>query len=78
MAKIEVDLPDPLFDKMRQLAEHDNITIDQFIMQAVSEKVASLYEAYLTERAQHSDRTKFERALSKIRDTEPEEWDRLP
>jgi hypothetical protein len=78
MTKMHLDLPDPLYDKMRQLIERDNITIDQFIEQAVSEKVAAVHEAYLKERAQRGDRAKFERALSHIRDTEPEEWDRFP
>jgi hypothetical protein len=45
---------------------------------ALAEKVAALTtEDYLQERAKRGDRAKFERAMAKVADIEPEEQDRL-
>jgi len=68
-----------LHDKLRELAEKENISINQLITLAVAEKISALdTEDYLTERAKRGSKEKFERALSQIKDAEPEEWDRFP
>ncbi len=78
MSTISVRLPDSLHRKIRELAKREGISINQFIASAVSEKMSALVTVdYLEERAKRADRKKFQQALSRIPDTEPEEHDRL-
>jgi hypothetical protein len=73
-----VRLPDSLHDAVRDLAKRDNVSINQFVALALAEKVAALMtEEYLMERARRGSRTKFEDALGKVADIEPDERDRL-
>jgi hypothetical protein len=63
---------------VRELVKQEGISINQFITLALAEKVSALMaEEYLAERAKRGDRAKFERALSKVPDVEPDEYDRL-
>jgi hypothetical protein len=78
MSAISVRLPESLHEAVRELAQRENVSINQFIALALAEKVSALKtEEYLTARAQRSNRAKFEAALGKIADTEPDESDRL-
>ena len=78
MSAISVRLPDSLHDAVRDLAKRDNVSINQFVALALAEKVAALMtEEYLMERAQRGSRTKFEDALGKVADIEPDERDQL-
>ncbi len=78
MSAISVRLPDSLHDAVRDLAKRDNVSINQFVALALAEKVEALMtEEYLMERAQRGSRTKFEDALGKVADIEPDERDRL-
>jgi hypothetical protein len=78
MSAISVRLPDSLHDAVRDLAKRDNVSINQFVALALAEKVAALMtEEYLMERARRGSRTKFEDALGKVADIEPDERDRL-
>jgi hypothetical protein len=78
MSIIKLHLPESLLQAVRELAKEDNISINQFITLAVAEKVSALMtEAYLTERANRGNRAKFDAALAKVADVEPEEQDRL-
>jgi hypothetical protein len=79
MSTVQVHLPDSLHKQLQALAEHDGISIDQFIATAVAEKMAALLtEAYLDERAKRGSRAKYEAALVQVPDVEPEPYDRLP
>jgi hypothetical protein len=63
---------------VRELVAEEHISINQFITLALAEKVAALTTAdYLQERAKRGDRAKFERAMAKVADIEPEEYDKL-
>lgn len=42
MSSLSLRLPDSLHDKIRELAERENISINQFIAMAVAEKTAAL------------------------------------
>ncbi len=78
MSAINLRLPESLHEAIRELAKEDNVSINQFITLALSEKVSALMtEEYLAERAQRGSRTKFEAALAKVADAEPDEADRL-
>jgi hypothetical protein len=79
MSTISLRLPESLHNMLRELAEKENISINQLITLAVAEKISALAtEDYLAERAARGSKEKFERALSQRKDTEPEEWDRFP
>jgi len=52
--------------------------MNQFITLALAEKLSALAtEEYIQERAKRGDRQKFERAMAKVADAEPEAIDSL-
>ncbi len=78
MSSISLRLPDSLHQKARELAAQENISINQLITLALAEKISALAtEDYLGQRAARGDRRKFERALAKVADVEPEQEDQL-
>jgi Arc/MetJ-type ribon-helix-helix transcriptional regulator len=81
MSSINVKLPISLHEQVQELAQRDNVSVDEFIRLAVAEKVSALMTVnYLQERAARGDRAKFERVLEKIAESgaAPLEEDRLP
>lgn len=79
MNTLSIQLPDSLYKSLQRLAEQDGVSLDQFIVLAVAEKISALTtEGYLQERANRGDRTKYEAALAKVADIEPELYDQLP
>ena len=44
MSAFTIRLPDSLHDQVRELAERDNISMNQFIAIAVAEKVSALID----------------------------------
>jgi predicted transcriptional regulator len=78
MSAISLRMPDYLHEKVKELAERENVSMNQMITLAVAEKISALLtEEYLGDRAERGEREKFEEALSKVADVEPEEGDRL-
>jgi predicted transcriptional regulator len=76
MSVISLRLPDSLHRKVRELAEREHVSINHLITLALAEKVSALTTAeYLAARAERGDRGRFERAMEKAPDTEPEERD---
>lgn len=78
MSTISLRIPDHLHERVRELAAEQNVSINQFITLAVSEKTTALMTAdYLAERANRGNRKKFDNALAKVRSDEPDEADRF-
>lgn len=78
MSAINLRLPDSLHDKLRELADKENISMNQFITLAVAEKIAALTtEDYLKTRAARGSRESFDAALAAVPDVEPDERDQL-
>ncbi len=78
MSAISLRLPDSLHDKVRELAKRENVSINQMITLALAEKISAMItEEYLGERSRRGTREKFDRALSRVPDVEPEEEDRM-
>jgi hypothetical protein len=78
MSAISLRLPESLHDAVRELAKRENVSMNQLITLALAEKISALMtEEYLAERAARGSREKFERAMLKVADVEPEERDRL-
>lgn len=78
MSAINLRLPESLHEAVREIAQRENISINQFITIALAEKISALTtEEYLSERAKRGSREKFEAALAKVADVEPVEGDEL-
>jgi hypothetical protein len=78
MSTISLRLPESLHEAARELAEQEHVSINQFITLALAEKISALMtEEYLGERAKRGDRARFDEAMRKVADIEPEEEDKL-
>lgn len=72
MSTLSLRLPDSLHAKVRELAERDDISINQFIATAVAEKMSALLTLdYLIARGEHGNRAAFERILRKVPNRPP-------
>ena len=79
MSDLRLRLPDSLHRKLREIAEKDDVSINQFIATAVAEKAAAyLTVEYLEERARRADPSLFDRLLARVPDTVPLPGDELP
>lgn len=78
MSTISLRLPDSLHDKARELAERENVSMNQLVTLALAEKISALMtEEYLGERAKRGSKEKFENAMAKVPDIAAEEQDRI-
>lgn len=78
MTTMSIRLPESLHKGIRDIAQQEGISINQFVITAVAEKMSALLtEQYLQERAARGSREKYEAALAEVADVEPEEYDRL-
>ncbi|NNE35270.1 MAG: toxin-antitoxin system HicB family antitoxin [Rhodothermales bacterium] len=78
MSTLSLRLPNSLHDRLRELAEAEGVSMNQFISTAVAEKIAALMtREYLKERAARGSRAKFEKALKQIPDVDASEEDSL-
>ena len=78
MRTISLRLPEYLHESARKIAEQENISINQLITLALTEKISSLMtKDYLNNRAKQGDRALFDAALSKVADVDPDEQDRI-
>jgi predicted transcriptional regulator len=76
MSTISLRLPESLHKKVRELAKTEDVSINQLITTALAEKMSALMTVeYLEERAARGDRGKFEHAMAKVHDTEPDDGD---
>lgn len=76
MSTISLRLPESLHERLREIAQKENVSMNQFITLALAEKIAALStEEVLLKRAQRGDRTRFDRAMDKVADVEPPPYD---
>jgi hypothetical protein len=72
MSTLSLRLPDSLHKIVRDIANQENISINQFITMALAEKVSALMtEDYLAARAKRSSKEKFDAVMQRIPDTVP-------
>ncbi|HAX86635.1 MAG TPA: toxin-antitoxin system HicB family antitoxin [Cyanobacteria bacterium UBA11370] len=77
MSTLNVNIPDSIYKSVQELAQKDNISVEQFIAAAIAEKISALMnESYLQERANRGSREKYESVLAKVPDIEPEDYDK--
>jgi predicted transcriptional regulator len=78
MSTLSIRLPESLHKQLKEMAEKEGVSMNQFITLAISEKVSTLLTVdYLKERAKYGDRKNFEELLEKVPDSEPESYDKL-
>ena len=78
MSTISLRLPNSLHEAVRELAKAEQVSINQLITIALAEKISALMTAdYLERRAGRGDRVKFEEAMAKVADVEPDKRDQL-
>ncbi len=79
MSSLSLRLPKSLHQRLRELAERDDISINQFIATAVAEKAAALLTVeYLAGRGQRANSKLLDRVLSRVPDVPPIVGDELP
>jgi uncharacterized protein (DUF1778 family) len=78
MSALSLRLPKSLHEQLREVAQEEGISVNQFVMLAVAEKVSALSAIeYLEKRANRGNREKYLEILSKVPDVEPEAFDQL-
>jgi hypothetical protein len=79
MNALTVQFPESLHRAIRELAEHEGYSIDQFLASAAAEKLAALRTVeHLRREAAQARREDFEQFLAAVPHREPMETDRLP
>ena len=78
MSALSLRLPKSLHAQLKELAREEGISVNQFVLLAVAEKVAEISTIeYLEKRAAHGSREKLLAVLEKAPDVEPEAFDKL-
>jgi hypothetical protein len=78
MSTLSLRLPESLHKSAREIAERENISINQLITLALAEKISALgAEEYLEMRAKRASKAKFLKAMSKVAKVKPPDYDRL-
>ncbi len=78
MITLQAQLPNRLYQQVEALAATEKLSIDQFVMMALSAQVSAwLTRNYLQERAKRGSWEQFQQILAKVADIEPEPHDRL-
>lgn len=78
MSALSLRLPKTLHEQLKELAREEGISVNQFVMLAVAEKVAAISTIeYLEKRARRGSREKLLAVLNKAPDVEPGEFDQL-
>lgn len=66
MSALSLRLPKSLHEQLRELAREEGISVNQFVMLAVAEKVAAISTIeYLEKRAKQGSRERFLEILNK-------------
>ena len=74
MTTLSLRLPDSYHSLIKEITLKDKISINQFIVSAVAEKISALEtQRYLEERAARGSRDKFLAVLAKVPDAEMED-----
>lgn len=78
MSTMTVRLPESLHEKIKELAQEEGISINQFLVVAAAEKMSALMtEDYLQSEANKGNKKDFDNFLSKVPDVEPASHDSL-
>lgn len=79
MKRLQIRLPDSVHERLRKLAAHDQVSMNQFMVTAISnEIVRQETHGFFSDQAAAFDEAAFASALEEIPDAEPDARDRLP
>jgi len=72
MSALSLRLPDSIHRHIRQIAQQEGVSINQFIASAVAEKVSAIAtEDYLQQRANRANKEAFQAILAKVPKRQP-------
>ncbi len=72
MTTIHAQVPEPLARQVAELAEQENVSIDQLVSIALTYQVSAWRKrGTMAERAQRGSWEKFDRVMAKVRDVPP-------
>ncbi len=78
MSALSLRLPNSIHHHIKEIATQDGVSINQFILTAVSEKISAITtETYLAKRAAHADRAAFKSILDDVPNRPPLAGDEL-
>ena len=76
MSTLSIRIPDSIHEIVKQISNDDNISINQFISSAITEKVTAMEtENYLSQRGLLGNKKLFANVLKKVPNTKPELFD---
>ena len=79
MANYALRVPESLFSYARQVAEEEHVSMNQFFVTAIAEKVSALKtETYFRERQARGDLVAFDEWLAASPEAQPVPGDELP
>jgi post-segregation antitoxin (ccd killing protein) len=78
MSTVSAKIPNSIHRQLAELARREGISIEQLVTAAIVEKASALMTLdYLEARGRRGSWEKFDAAMAKVPDVEPEERDRL-
>ena len=78
MSVMSVRLPESLHKNAKKIAHDEQISINQLVANALSEKISALLtEKYLEQRAKNGNKQKYISILKKVPNNIPEENDKI-
>ena len=79
MSTLSLRLPESTHNRLKNWAQKDKLSLNQFISTAIAEKLAALETLdYMKERALKGNKTSFEAALARVPHGNVVPQDRLP
>jgi len=78
MSALSLRLPESIHRHIKEIAKKEGVSINQFILSAVSEKISAIMtEEYLESRARKARKRDFKKILDRVPDREPLPGDEL-
>ncbi|MCX6996050.1 MAG: toxin-antitoxin system HicB family antitoxin [Kiritimatiellaeota bacterium] len=79
MSALNLRLPTSVHRHIRDISSHEGVSINQFIVSAVSEKISALTtEEYIASRAKRAGKGAFRRVLDRVPRRAPLPADEIP
>ena len=76
MSTLSIRIPDSIHEVIKRMSKEDNISINQFIASAITEKVTAFEtEDYLIKRGSLGSKKAFSNVLKKVPKVEPDKYD---
>ncbi len=78
MSSLTFTIPDSIQSQLLEITSKEQVSINQFIASAVSEKLSAfMTDEYILQRSKKASKENFLAVLNEIPNIEPEEFDKL-